>query len=551
MARDGAHIEDVFMDIAGDFVDKLERKENLPSQVANEIYRAIEGNLEGLLRDFKRSEFYPRRGDLTTQDVGDYIFEIAGPEMAERVLREIEREERRSSRRYDRDDYRGGRRDSRDRRSYIRGDRGNDAAVSNAGFVAAFKQNNPEFNEQRQSERRRSRNTDAEETSRDTQQQEVSQARNSNPDSIARVIGVDDDEIIIKNLVYSESENDSNVREYNQNICLIVDDGSFDNGQYSISYKEIVCQIPFYKNVDAIQMINDTVPDTISPAIYFNNFMFDFVQTVKLGGTSDVKEAGATIEKIAEQIENLRSMSDINKKIVPIFNLMQSTVAREYLQNLIFKEFNNQHSLFLFRVDNPKQSLEISTWQALLSMAGATNFSYIKSLSAQVKTDLNTLFFDIMLNTLKTLFVPNYGNAVITAVNDRSTITANPGITLSSGKYTVRDCCDMDPELWNNLAERIDNTYLVHKIRRRIVTTNLDISSARITGNPCIEIVKPTHPIHVCLKKLWNKPANEVVECPKLIVYTHATEVPSPVAVLSFGCHAEHGYIKITPDKRS
>lgn len=79
--------------------------------------------------------------------------------MAERVLREIEREERRSSRRYDRDDYRGGRRDSRDRRSYIRGDRGNDAAVSNAGFVAAFKQNNPEFNEQRQSERRRSRNT--------------------------------------------------------------------------------------------------------------------------------------------------------------------------------------------------------------------------------------------------------------------------------------------------------------------------------------------------------------------------------------------------------
>lgn len=71
MARDGAHIEDVFMDIAGDFVDKLERKENLPSQVANEIYRAIEGNLEGLLRDFKRSEFYPRRGDLTTQDVGD------------------------------------------------------------------------------------------------------------------------------------------------------------------------------------------------------------------------------------------------------------------------------------------------------------------------------------------------------------------------------------------------------------------------------------------------------------------------------------------------
>ena len=46
MARDGAHIEDVFMDIAGDFVDKLERRENLPSQVANEIYKAIENNLE-------------------------------------------------------------------------------------------------------------------------------------------------------------------------------------------------------------------------------------------------------------------------------------------------------------------------------------------------------------------------------------------------------------------------------------------------------------------------------------------------------------------------
>lgn len=40
-------------------------------------------------------------------------------------------------------------------------------------------------------------------------------------------------------------------------------------------------------------MINDTVPDTISPAIYFNNFMFDFVQTVKLGGANDVKEARA------------------------------------------------------------------------------------------------------------------------------------------------------------------------------------------------------------------------------------------------------------------
>ena len=337
MARDGAHIEDVFMDIAGDFVDKLERRENLPSQVANEIYKAIESNLDALLRDFKRSDFYPRRGDITTQDVGDYIFEVAGPDMAERVIREIEREERRSSRRYDRDDYRGsGRRDSRDRRSYIRGDRGSDAAISNAGFVAAFKQNNPEFNESRQNERRRSRNNDVEETSRDAQV-EVSQSRNSNPDSIARVIGVDDNEIIIKNLVYSESENDSNVREYNQNICFIVDDGSFENGQYSISYKEIACQIPFYKNVDAIQMINDTVPDTISPAIYFNNLMFDFVQTVKLGGVNDVKEARATIEKIAEQIENLRSMSDINKKIVPIFNLMQSTSAREYLQNLIFE----------------------------------------------------------------------------------------------------------------------------------------------------------------------------------------------------------------------
>lgn len=57
MARDGAHIEDVFMDIAGDFVDKLERRENLPSQVANEIYKAIESNLDALLRDFKRSDF--------------------------------------------------------------------------------------------------------------------------------------------------------------------------------------------------------------------------------------------------------------------------------------------------------------------------------------------------------------------------------------------------------------------------------------------------------------------------------------------------------------
>jgi hypothetical protein len=544
MARDGAHIEDVFMDIAGDFVDKLERKENLPSQVANEIYRAIESNLDALLRDFKRSEFYPRRGDITTQDVGDYIFEAAGPDIANQVLREIEREERRAYRR----DYRDDRRDYRSRRSYLRTDRGNDVAISNAGFVAAFKQNNPEFSEQRQSEKRRSRNNN-EETSRNTQQ-EVSQSHNLNPNSIARVIGVDDNDIIIKNLIYSESENDSNVREYNQNICFIVDDGSFDNGQYSISYKEIACQIPFYKNVDAIQMINDTVPDTISPAIYFNNFMFDFVQTVKLGGANDVKEARAIIEKMAEQIENLHSMSDINKKIVPIFNLMQSTPAREYLQNLIFKEFNNQHSLFLFRVDNPKQSLEISTWQAFLSMAGATNFAYIESLSTQIKTDLNTLFFDIMLNTLKTLFIPNYGNAVITAANDKNVIVANPGITLSSGKYTVRDCCDMEPELWNNLAERIDNTYLIHKIRRRIVTTNLDISSARITGNACIEIVKPTHPIHVCLKKLWNKPANEVVECPKLIVYTHTSEVPTPIAVLSFGCHVERGYIKITPDKR-
>ena len=98
MARDGAHIEDVFMDIAGDFVDKLERKENLPSQVANEIYRAIESNLDALLRDFKRSEFYPRRGDITTQDVGDYIFEAAGPDIANQVLREIEREERRIQR---------------------------------------------------------------------------------------------------------------------------------------------------------------------------------------------------------------------------------------------------------------------------------------------------------------------------------------------------------------------------------------------------------------------------------------------------------------------
>lgn len=548
MARESAHIEDVFMDIAGDFVDKIERSENLPPQVGNEIYKAIESNLDVLLRDFKRSDFYPRRGDITTQDIGDYIFEVAGPDMANQVLRELEREERRSARRYDRDDYRDrGRRDPRDRRSYMRNDRGSDAAVSNSGFVAAFKQSNPEFNEQR-SERRRSRNN-TEELTRNTES-ETPQVHNTNSDNIARVIGLDDNEIIIKNLIYTESESDANVREYNQNICSIVDDGSFDNGQYSISYKEIACQIPFYKNVDAIQMINDTVPDTISPAIYFNNLMFDFVQTVKLGGSNDVKEAGTTIEKIAEQIENLRTMSDINKKIVPIFNLMQSTLAREYLQNLIFKEFNNQHSLFLFRVDNPKQSLAISTWQAFLSMAAATNFPYIKSLTTQVTTDLNTHFFNIMLNTLKTLFVPNYGNAVITAANDRSIITANPGITLSSGKYTVRDCCDMEPELWNNLAERIDNTYLVHKIRRRIVTTNLDISSARITGNSCIEIAKPTHPIHVCMMKLWNNPANEVVECPKLIVYTHATEVPSPVAVLSFGYHIEHGFIKITPDKR-
>lgn len=549
MAREGAHIEDVFMDIAGDFVDKLERKENLPSQVANEIYRAIESNLDALLRDFKRSDFWPRRGEVTTQDVGDYIFELAGPDMANQVLRELEREERRSSRRYDRDGYRGDiRRDSRDRRSYIRNDRGSDAAISNSGFVAAFKQNNPDFNERRQPEKRRSRDI-VDEPSRN-QQSETSQNYTTNPNNIARVIGLDDNEIIIKNLIYTESKDDSNVREYNQNICFIVDDGSFENGQYSISYKEIACQVPFYKNVDAIQMINDTVPDTISPAIYFNNLMFDFVQTVKLGGANDVKEARDTIEKIAEQIDSLRSMGDINKKIVPIFNLMQSTSAREYLQNLIFKEFNNQHSLFLFRVDDPKQSLEISTWQALLSMAAATNFSYIKSLSAQVKADLNTLFFNIMLNTLKTLFIPNYGNAVLTAVNDKSTITANPGITLSSGKYTVRDCCEMESELWDNLAERIDNTYLIHKIRRRIVTTNLDISSARITGNPCIEIANPTHPIHVCMMKLWDKPANEVVECPKLIVYTHAGEVPSPIAVLSFGCHVEHGYIKITPDKR-
>ena len=105
----------------------------------------------------------------------------------------------------------------------------------------------------------------------------------------------------------------------------------------------------------------------------------------------------------------------------------------------------------------------------------------------------------------------------------------------------------MTEDEWDKFSDKIDDEYLIHKVRRKVCITNIDCLTSGLFNYKHVIAFYPEHELYKCLIQIWDLDG-ESRDFVRLVLYKNndCINEEKPTGIFSVGIQLEFGMVYVT-----
>ena len=520
-----AQLEDYILGFVENVLTSELNKRNIDQDIATEAFELIKENLPAICRDIDRN-LTDRQGQADTREIENFLLSEDIPKAIDTAYRNLDSRYRSQTRFSSRTFGTRGTAVGIPRRPAMGGGMRVNTSMSageNGPGRAFINQLRQDDRAARRSDRRdESRRTSSRRARSEEQERALEQAGRiilaGYPDKKFRrksQISVDKISEDTDSIVYNPEFIENTIQDETKPITQVIDvTTGFDINKTELLVSETPESTEYCKTIskqecagqgnvvsassyeleiavasrqEAINLVKEAVPEFGTQEQWLACIAYNELIAKKIPGLgNEVKEA---FKLLAENIDDLRELDDIAKKIVPIMK-KQPQEVREYIEALAMDKINKIFRAMLYMPSNPAVYPAVYDWSAIYQLVNPANregSSYINEMFSLFGDNFTTMVFLCVKNALNDVFRADGELTVIEPEGAGLGLIAKmSSVTAIVGKYRMSDYGHAPEHYLKELKAKFNNDYIVHKYHQEMFVTNVSVqevigSSSRYT----------------------------------------------------------------------
>lgn len=210
---------------------------------------------------------------------------------------------------------------------------------------------------------------------------------------------------------------------------------------------------------------------------------------------------------LREKTATIKSFDDFVQIMIPAMN---TSPDNKYISKEVFRLFNKYMRAYFALPSNPSCALTFGEWSDLLELRNSGS----PALREYVELDKNYMSFAWRcLRAAMMTILPEEDPLILPEAGHKGILAVIPELNVVSNRYLPRDYGNMPKPIWDEMARKIREGYIIHSVERTIIFTNNDRKDI-LTPSPVTVIPQKgcAHPAHMFAHMLFSAQLSQEAE---------------------------------------